>query len=254
MKGISPSVLSSHQFPLVLGFGVFIGLFGVVRLAKNPMQALDMAIFILFGSLIGGRAGYVWVAWEHFKGNIIEGFKIWEGGFTWYGALCGGLMMMVLVSFLFDVSFWNLADTMIPLLGAISVSIWFGCWLCGIAYGSKTSAWWGIPTIDEYGVISKRLPVQGLGVLFTIISFWIVEFLQHRSEWLVQPGRSFSIVLGTVAGIVLGFSFLFADPSPGLGAFRVDTWASGFIVLLALLFLISTFFNKEANIPIKETD
>ena len=58
----------------------------------------DYVSYLIIGMIIGGRLGYIFFYnFNYYSNNLIDIFKIWQGGMSFHGGLIG----IVLVSFLF---------------------------------------------------------------------------------------------------------------------------------------------------------
>ena len=58
----------------------------------------DYITYLILGIIIGGRFGYViFYNLDYYSNNLIDIFKIWEGGMSFHGAVIG----IIAVSFLF---------------------------------------------------------------------------------------------------------------------------------------------------------
>jgi len=217
--------------------GALIGLHGVVNATviegNDTRIYLNNAITILLGSLIGARVIYTGIHWAFFKNHLIEIPQIWLGGLSWPGALGGGLLTIALIALLKGWHFGALCDANLPLLTAMTISIWLGCWVAGTAYGPKTDLWWGVPTGDIQGQMVLRWPVQLLGALLTTLLSWTTSLLWRQ---LRAPGVKFSFTLAGISLIQLGLIGLRVDPAPQWHNTRLEFWAAlGFCTLSAII-------------------
>ena len=53
-------------------------------------RVLDVILGGSIGGIIGARIYYVVFSWANYKDNLIDVFKIWEGGIAIYGGVIGG--------------------------------------------------------------------------------------------------------------------------------------------------------------------
>ena len=229
-----------YRFAFMLSIGVGVGLFWAASLSCHFARTVNQGIVFLFGALVGGRLGFVALAWAYFQGHLGEVFEFWRGGFAWFGALGGGLLALLVMTSLTNVSFWGALDDLIPFIGTLHVSVWLGCWLVGIAYGQQTSAWWGLPAVDEFGAVSLRVPLQGMGALGSAVFLGLALYYQHRYKLFAYEGIASSLMLAGDAALIFGLSFLRADFSRMWHNIRIDSWAAGVFFLLSAL----TFFSR----------
>jgi len=239
-----------YSFSLILAIGALIGLQGVVNAAviegNDTRIYLKNANYILLGSLIGGRAAYAGINWAFFKNHLAEIPQIWLGGLSWPGALGGGLLTIALIALLQGWHFGALCDANLPLLTAMTISIWLGCWVAGTAYGPKVDIWWGVPAVDIGGQMALRWPLQLLGAMLTTLLSWITTMLWGKIR---APGLRFSFTLAGISLIQLMLIGLRVDPGPHWYDRRLEFWAAlGFFIFsatIAMAIYIKTYTHSS---------
>ena len=110
---------------------MFLGLFVTECLAKKTEQNteyyLDLAIRLVFASVVGGRIGYVLSHWQYFISNQRNVFNISDGGMSVPGAIIAGL----LVSFIYcrkkKLSWLQVCDTSLPGIVSGQIVATLGC-------------------------------------------------------------------------------------------------------------------------------
>ncbi|HEV3436002.1 MAG TPA: prolipoprotein diacylglyceryl transferase family protein [Gemmata sp.] len=138
----------------VYGFGamlfvtfILVTLWGTERSKPIGMPAVrfqDFTIWVFISGLIGARVLYMIQYANQFPDHSILGmisafFKIWEGGIIFYGSALGGAIGYGLFYWFvmrrINVSGWQLADAVAPLL-ALGLAIGrIGCYLNGCCWG-----------------------------------------------------------------------------------------------------------------------
>jgi phosphatidylglycerol:prolipoprotein diacylglycerol transferase len=230
-----------QPFSLLLGFGALTGLLLAVWRApkKETIRYLDATLVVLFGSLVGSRAFSVVVNYPYYQAHPTEIYQVWLGGLSGIGALVGGILALIFIARWRKIPIGLLADTLLPLAGALTITAWLGCWLDSCSYGLPSSAWWALPTRDEWGILGTRVPVQLLGASITLLMIWLLEWL---GKSFPVPGISGSLGLFGVSSALFGLSYLRADPIPVWYGLRLDAWGamalmifSGFIVVVLLV-------------------
>ena len=224
-----------YVFSLLLGLGAGLGLAWAAGRAK-PRQVsgvLDAGFAGLLGALLGGRLVYVAVHWAYFAAHLGEIPQVQLGGLAWPGAMLGGGLALLLVARLTQVPFGRLLEALIPLATVLAVCIWLACWLEGIAYGPAVDAWWALPARDEWGVLTRRFPVQLLGAALTLGLAWLVDRPSGRARGgLLQgldhflPGHTALLWVVGFSLILLALTLLRADPAPTWLGLRLDAWAA----------------------------
>ena len=230
-----------QPFSLLLGLGALTGLIlaGWRAPKKETIRYLDAAVGVMFGALLGSRAVMVAVNYGYYQSHPGEIFQVWLGGLSSIGALAGGIVALFIVAVWWKIPTGLLADTLLPLVGALTVTAWLGCWMDRCSYGVPTNAWWAVPGRDEWGVLARRVPVQLMGATLSLAFIWLVD---RASKHLSLPGLSASVGLFGLSAVMFGLSYLRADPTPIWQGLRLEAWGtiglmifSSFIVVVLLL-------------------
>jgi len=241
-----PGGIPVYVFPLLVALGALAGMFWIFLGApvESRWRRIDAGLWTLLGSLIGGRLAYVVVNWAYFQSHLLETGRVNLGGLSWPGALAGGLFTLVIYSAFSRQSLGELADAVLPMLIILPVSVWLGCWLDGSAYGWNTTAWWGLPAMDEWGVTAQRFPVQLLGVCANLILIFLLWQFSKRRQ--LKPGVKSSLALFGVSASLFGLSLLRADPTLYWREMRLDAWIALYFLILSVIMLIG-FQVKGSN-------
>jgi phosphatidylglycerol:prolipoprotein diacylglycerol transferase len=241
-----PGGVPVYAFSLILGLGAALGLLWVAwrAPAKMLIPRLDAGLLVLLGGLLGGRAVFVAIQWFYYQSHLLEILAIHRGGFSWAGALAGGLLALLLVAAFTRTPPGELADNLMPLLASLAVAAWLACWLDGCAYGPRTDQWWGLPAVNEWGQLYTRIPTQLLGAVLTLVLFWLLDWFHSRLEARRQPPRPgiFALLdLLALSLLMFALSYLRVDYTVLLYGLRLEAWAAlGFAALagIALLFML----------------
>jgi len=214
-----------QPFSLLLGLGALAGLLLVGWRApqKEMIRYLDAGVFTLFGALLGSRALTVAVNFNYYQTHMGEIYQVWLGGLSGIGALVGGLLAVFILAVWWRMPLGSLADALLPLAGALTITAWMGCWVDGCGYGVPSSAWWAVPARDEWGVLANRIPVQMVGAASTLVIIWLLD---RSSKRLSVHGMSASIGLFGLSAVVFGLSYLRSDPTPIWNGFRLEAWGA----------------------------
>ncbi|GAC1498406.1 MAG: prolipoprotein diacylglyceryl transferase [Chamaesiphon sp.] len=113
--------LAIHWYGIMYLIG-FIGGWGVLwfRIRKpgwkwTPEQLGDLVVYVMFGVVLGGRAGYVlFYNFPFYITHPIQIFETWDGGMSFHGGLLGVLLAMWLYSRKYGWSLFELTDFIIP--------------------------------------------------------------------------------------------------------------------------------------------
>ena len=85
-------------YGLIIGIAVMAGLLTAVQIAKKTGQNTDdywdFAIWAIIFSIIGARIYYVAFSWDDYKDNLIEIFKLRNGGLAIYGGVIAAFITL----------------------------------------------------------------------------------------------------------------------------------------------------------------
>ena len=77
----------------------------------TPESLLDLVLYAMLGTVIGGRLGQVIFYEPHYyTAHPLEILAIWEGGMSFHGGLIGVLLAISYVAYRFRISFLTVAD------------------------------------------------------------------------------------------------------------------------------------------------
>jgi prolipoprotein diacylglyceryltransferase len=196
---------------------------------------LDAGLAALFLSLIGARTGFVLRNLSYYKVNPGEIPQLWSGGLSWAGALIGFTLALVAIHLIRKEPLGEIADSFLPLLGVLVLAVWLTSWGSGIGYGGQVNTWYGIPTRDIQGLVSKRWPLPILGAVFSTV--WITGAILFPLKKIRKPGFRAVLAIAGLMGINLLISFFRVDPSPQFLGLRWESWFSIVFLMSAMVFI-----------------
>ncbi len=226
-----------QPFSLLLGLGALTGLLlaGWRAPKKETIRYVDAAVGIMFGALLGSRSVMVAVNYGYYQSHPGEIFQVWLGGLSSIGALAGGILALFIVAKIWKIPAGLLADTLLPLVGALTVTAWLGCWVDRCSYGAPVTAWWAVPGRDEWGVLARRVPVQLMGATLSLAFIWLLE---RASKYLPAPGLSASIGMFGLSAVIFGLSYLRVDPTPIWQGLRLEAWGAIGLIIFSTITVV----------------
>ncbi|WP_405105998.1 prolipoprotein diacylglyceryl transferase [Paenibacillus sp. FSL K6-1217] len=131
--------LPVHWYGLILGLGALVGLFLCIQEGKRfniPQEFfMDMLLLGLPSAIIGARIYFVAFKWDDYKDNLLDVFKVWNGGIAIYGALIGAIICGIIYFRYKGYPFWRIVDICAPgLLAGQMIGRW-GNFINQEAYG-----------------------------------------------------------------------------------------------------------------------
>ncbi len=229
---ISVFGLSIHWYGVIIAVGILLAyLFASYKAKKRDVSSDSLLDIILWGlpsAVICARLYYVIFSFADYKDNLLDIFKIWEGGIAIYGAIIGACISSIIYCKVKKISIPKIFD-----LGAF-----------GLLIGQAIGRWGNFVNAEAYGTLTNtalfRMELLDLGATvhptFLYESLWnIFVFILLN---LYDKHRKFD-----------GEVFLLYLLSYGVGRFlieglRTDSLYLGGIrisQLVALLCIIASF-------------
>ena len=205
----------------------------------------DFITYLILGIIVGGRLGYVFFYnFNYYSNNIIDIFKIWQGGMSFHGGLLG----IVIVSIWFSkknnqnpYSYLDVVSLVAP------IGIFFGRianFINGELFGKITSASWGVifPAID----MLPRHPSQLYeAILEGVVLFIILNIVIFQKNYKIGTCSYLFLICYGSFRIVSEF---FREPDTQIGYLfnlcSMGTLLSFFMVLSGLI-ILSIFKKNE---------
>lgn len=141
--------LKIHWYGLLIAIGAVLGFWAVLYLARRygikKQQIYDLTFYLIIFGLIGDRLYYVFYAWDYYSQNLLDIFKIWQGGLAIHGAMIAGLIVIYLFAKKNKINPWLLGDLVVIALALAMVFGRWGNYFNMELFGRPTDLPWGIP-------------------------------------------------------------------------------------------------------------
>ena len=187
---LGPFSVFSYGVMAALGFlaGILVSLHFAKKEGLSAETILDLAVYVIIGSIIGARLLYVLGQWHLYKDNLLEIFMLQHGGLV----VLGGVIAAILVVFWFakkkKISFLKLFDICTPatLLGLTIGRI--GCFLNGCCFGVPTDCACGVnfpprSLAHSYFPHEHLWPTQLFSSAGLLIAFLIIFVFYQRKKF-----------------------------------------------------------------------
>ena len=109
-----------YWYSVLIVTSVIIGYYFSVReakkngLTKNFIS--DLVFYLVIVSILGARIYYVIFDFNEYKDNLLDIFKIWEGGIAIYGAVISAIIFIMIYSKKKEKNYLLVLDTLVPYL------------------------------------------------------------------------------------------------------------------------------------------
>jgi len=205
----------------------------------------DYITFLIIGIILGGRLGYVlFYNLNYYTSNIVDIFKIWQGGMSFHG----GLMGIIIASILFAKK--NNQDTFIytDLVSLVApIGIFFGRlanFVNSELYGKVTDVPWAVTFIQVDNL--SRHPSQLYEAIFEGVILFVLLLYFKNKNYLERPGLISGLFL-IFYSIFRFFIEFFRVPDEQLGYLIFNLTMGQIISILFIIFGVILYYFKNEN-------
>lgn len=168
------------------------------RLGLTADHVLDFFLFMIPAIIVGARLYYVIFTFEDYLDNPLEIFAVRHGGLAIHGGIIAGVIVALILCRVKKISFFTLADVVIPGLPLGQAIGRWGNFFNQEAYGSQTDLPWAITVNDPvYGLISVHPTFLYESIwnlaLFAFLFFYEKRFKKKDGELLFVYMIGYSI-------------------------------------------------------------
>jgi phosphatidylglycerol:prolipoprotein diacylglycerol transferase len=248
--------ISIYWYGILIALAFLLCMLLSIRAAKvydlNPDHLSEVYLLIIPLALIGARLYYVAFAWDEFSGNLSRIIDTRTGGLAFYGGVIGGVIAVLIWSFIRKVKFSCIADFLIvyvPLGQAIGR---WGNFFNQEAFGVNTGLPWGMISNGTTAYLAAHklpgvnpyLPVHPTFLyefVANLVIFFVLFFVRKNVTKPYYPVATYLLLYGSVRFFV---ESLRTDPLfIGTSGIRISQALSLAMILVALV--IYVVFRKR---------
>lgn len=260
--------IGSHDFSIkwygvIIAFGfILAALFGGRMAYKWKMdlnKMVDVLIYGTLGGIVGARLYYCIFSWDNYKDNLLDIFKIWEGGLAIYGGIIGGVIAGFIVCKIEKLNFYNLLDAAgMSLLIGQGIGRW-GNYANQEAFGCNTNGNYGMwsEKIASY-IVRHQSELSGVDPTKPVHPTFFYEFVWCMVGLLLlyimcRKFRKFSGQIFLCYGIWYGIGRMIIEGLRtdslyvGNSSIRVSQLLSAVIVVVCIIILIVMLIKTKKN-------
>jgi len=205
----------------------------------------DYITYLIIGIIIGGRLGYVlFYNFNYYINNIVDIFKIWQGGMSFHGGLLGIIIASILFAKKNNQDLFVYTD-LVSLVAPIG--IFFGRlanFINSELYGKVTEVPWAVTFVQVDNL--SRHPSQLYEAFFEGIILFILLLYFRNKNFLAKPGliSGLFLIFYSVFRFCIEF-FRVPDEQIGYLIFNLST---GQIISLVFIMIGTVvFYLKNEN-------
>lgn len=251
-----------YWYGFLMVIGGLVGLIVVLRLTKfyniKKEVFFDLAFYWAIFCVIGGRIYYVIYAWEFYKDNLLDIFKVWQGGLAVHGVMIGAFLATYFYSKKNKLNFWLISDLAVVGLVIAQVIGRWGNYFNQEIFGLPTDLAWGIPIEPQFRPLEYLNdkyfhPVFLYESFFNFIIFGnllILHWLKIKTKFkFLFDGAIFWYYIFAYSILRFFLEFLRIDFSPRIFNVR---WPQIWSVVLIVAALIGYIFIYRKRIKEKK--
>lgn len=256
--------LNIHWYGFLMVLGGLLGLALAWSLAKkfNIKRELlfDLAFWWAVCGLVGGRIYYVFYAWTFYKDNLIDIFKIWQGGLAVHGVMIGAFAATFVFAKVKKINWLKLFDLCsIGLVAAQILGRW-GNYFNQELFGKPTDLPWGIPILPAnrpFEFVTEKFfhPTflyESLLNIILLAALLVLVYLRFQKKIKIKNGvMFFSYVLG-YSIIRFNMEFFRIDYSPEIFGVRWAQLFSGVLIAVSIFFIVFLSIRKGKRTEMKK--
>ena len=140
---INLGIVSIHWYSIILFIAILVGSNLAIKEAKRHGFEEDFMVNLLFlgviVGIVGARLYYVIFNFDYYKDNLIEIFKVWNGGLAIHGGIIAGLITIAVICYKKKVNLLKILDYFVVVLILAQAIVRWGNFFNGEAHGSVTT-------------------------------------------------------------------------------------------------------------------
>ena len=237
----------SYICGILLSWFLILKIIKIKKVKVSDKSVSDLISNCMIGIIVGGRLGYViFYNPEYYINNLLEVFKIWNGGMSFHGGFIGVIIAVIYTSKSYKIPTMFFSD----LISVVSpIGIFFGRianFINGELYGKVTTHKFGM--IFPKGGSSPRHPSQIYEAFFEgLLLFVILWLLMNISNFFDKKGLMTASFI-FLYGVFRFFVEFFREPDLHIGYLYFNL-SMGQILSLPMiiigLYLINRFYKKS---------
>lgn len=214
---------------------------------------LDFCLAIMIGGFLGARILHIFYeSPDYYLENLLNVFKIWQGGFVFFGGFIGALLATLAYSHYKQQNYGLWADFFTPLFPVGYAFGRLGCFFNGCCYGKICELSWAIEFNHPGLPTGLRHPTQLYAFFWELLvslplCIWTGRYLQKTKQQKKLAGAVFLVWIAahSAGRIIMEF---FRDDYRGFMPLELSiaTWISALLLLVSLVWLKVRyrFFSK----------
>ena len=171
---IKIGILEIRWYSILMLISFIIGYYLVIKRAKKQNMSTtfitDLVFYIIIFSILGARVYYCLFNLDYYSKNLLDVFKIWEGGLAIHGGIIAGIFTIYFYSRKKEITLLQLLDVFAPAL----------------VLGQAIGRWGNFFNMEAYGPQTTLVELQKLGIPNFIIDGMYIDGIYHHPTFLYE--------------------------------------------------------------------
>lgn len=212
---LGPFQIASYPAMICLGacLAIWLTLRELDRQGLDRRPYLTVCLIAFCGGVLGARLMNCIVFYDLYRGRAWWNMlAFWEGGLAMYGGVFLALPCAWAYARYKGLSFWQVADTLVPPWVVLLIVGRLGCFLNGCCYGKPTTVPWGLyskSAARTSGFLVSAHPTQLYEFAAALMIFWVMWRARLKPRF---QGQVFLIFLILYPIVRFAIEFFRADP------------------------------------------
>ena len=255
-------IIQIRWYSLAYILGIIFGWLYAVRIIRitsenkynfkqiSTIQFDELIVSLVIGIIFGGRLGYIiFYDFAYYSNNLLEIFKIWQGGMSFHGGLGGVILATIFFSKRTNTNFFQFAD-IVSCVAPIGILLGrIANFINGELYGKMTNVPWAV-VFPDGGNIGRHPSQIYEAILEGVLLFLLINYFALKKKLLFKTGfiSGFFLILYSIFRI---FSEFFREPDYHLGYFfnyfSLGSLLSIFTLTFGFLLIFYIHKNEQNN-------
>jgi len=180
--------LYTYGFFVALGF--LFAMWVSKRLGRSqgiaPEPITDIYFVIMISAIVGARSLYIFISFDSYKDNLLDIFKIWNGGLVFFGGFCAAVLCTYFYIKSKKLPIWKIADIIAPGIALGHAFGRMGCLFAGCCHGKACDLPFAIKFTHHESLAPLGVslhPTQLYSVISNLSIFLILLALQKKKKF-----------------------------------------------------------------------